>query len=573
LDVDRGENLVAAETYKTLIETLVEQRANGLALNQSEAFLDVVTELILQDHDLSIDEIDAGITAGSGDGQIDAMYVLVNGALMDGEGSQKIPEKGPLEISITLIQAKFTEGFEENVLKIIRTTIGDLFDLSKQYDHPLPQYSDTLQEAFANARRALLASAGRTAKITVRVYYATKASTEAVHPSVHATARLLKADLSAKTATSDVEIIFVGAMELINKSRLPKTRQRNLGCHSLIPSDNGDSIVCLVTIDALMRFLSDENGHLIRSMFDSNVRDFLGQAEVNEAIKATLHQLSDGDFWWFNNGITIVASAVDQKGKTLALSDPLLVNGLQTSNVIHSFITDLNVGEELKSKRRQQIVLVKLIVPPNERLRDDIIKATNSQTHIPKAYLRGMDTVHRNIEDHLKGANLFYERRKNQYKNLGKTRDEIITLAEMAQAIMAAILHRPSDARGRPTSLLKSDEYYQRLFSEGYELDTFKNIINVKRSIMTRLSELFPEKSASFRNDIVFHVLAFISAQQFTGPSHAAAGWRSKTPDCTSIDSAIQIVAKLFQNAGETDRVAKSPTFQKAILTAAVALS
>jgi hypothetical protein len=573
LDVNHGGNLVAAETYKTLIETLVEQRASGLALNQSEAFLDVVTELILQDHDLSIDEIDAGVTDGSGDGQIDAMYVLVNGALMDQEGSQKIPEKGPLEIGITLIQAKFTEGFEENVLKIIRTTIGDLFDLSKQHDHPLPQYSDTLQEAFANARRALLASAGRTAKITVRVYYATKASTEAVHPSVHATARLLKADLSAKTATSDVEIIFVGAMELINKSRLPKTRQRNLGCHSLIPSDNGDSIVCLVTIDALMRFLSDENGHLIRSMFDANVRDFLGQAEVNEAIKATLHQLSDGDFWWFNNGITIVASAVDQKGKTLALSDPLLVNGLQTSNVIHSFITDLNVDEELKSKRRQQIVLVKLIVPPNERLRDDIIKATNSQTHIPKAYLRGMDTVHRNIEDHLKGANLFYERRKNQYKNLGKTRDEIITLAEMAQALMAAILHRPSDARGRPTSLLKSDEDYQRLFSEGYALDTFKNIINVKRSIMTRLSELFPEKSASFRNDIVFHVLAFISAQQFTGPSHAAAGWRSNTPDCTSIDSAIQIVASLFQNAGETDRVAKSPTFQKAILSAAVAQS
>ena len=74
-------------------------------------------------------------------------------------------------------------------------------------------------------------------------------------------------------------------MELINKSRLPKTRQRNLVCHSLIPSDNGDSIVCLVTIDALMRFLSDENGHLIRSMFDANVRDFLGQAEVNEAIR------------------------------------------------------------------------------------------------------------------------------------------------------------------------------------------------------------------------------------------------------------------------------------------------
>jgi hypothetical protein len=79
-----------------------------------------------------------------------------------------------------------------------------------------------------------------------------------------------------------------------------------------------------------------------------------------------------------------VASAVDQKGKTLALSDPLLVNGLQTSNVIHSFITDLNVDEELKSKRRQQIVLVKLIVLPNERLRDDIIKPQTVRRTYPK---------------------------------------------------------------------------------------------------------------------------------------------------------------------------------------------
>ena len=395
------------------------------------------------------------------------MYVLVNGVLLNGEESEKIPDKGPLEISIVLLQAKFSDGFEENVLKIIRTTIGDLFDLGKKYDQPLPQYSEDLQDAFGHARRALLGSAGRTAKIKVRVYYASKGATLGIHSNVRETAKLLKTDLCAKTATNDVEIEFIGAMELITTSRQPKTRRRSLSCHSLISSDSGDSLVCLVTIDALMQFLRDENGQLVRSLFDANVRDFLGKAEVNEAIKNTLCNLDAGDFWWFNNGITIVASALDQKGKTLALLDPLLVNGLQTSNVIYSFMTDPNVEETLKAKRRQQFVIVKLIVPPSEQLRDDVVKATNSQTHIPKPYLRGMDTVHRNIEDHLKGIGLFYERRKNQYKNLGKLRNEIVTLTEMAQSLMAAILHRPGDARGRPNSLLKSDDDLSKTVRRG----------------------------------------------------------------------------------------------------------
>ena len=137
---------------------------------------------------------------------------------------------------------------------------------------------------------------------------------------------------------------------------------------------------------------------------------------------------------------------------------------VQTSNIIFSFFKDRNVSEEIIQRVGKKIVFVKIVVPPSESIRDEIIKATNSQTHIPKPYLRGMDNIHRNIEDHMKIANLYYERRKNQYKNMGKSRSSIITLSEMAQALMAAILFRGADARGRPTSLLKSDTDYQMLF-------------------------------------------------------------------------------------------------------------
>ena len=57
-------------------------------------------------------------------------------------------------------------------------------------------------------------------------------------------------------------------------------------------------------------------------------------------------------------------------------------------------------------------MLLRVIVPENEETRDKIIRATNSQTPIPKSSLRATDNVHRNIEDYFKPRGLYYDRRK-----------------------------------------------------------------------------------------------------------------------------------------------------------------
>jgi AIPR protein len=503
-----------------------------------------------------------------GDGQIDAMYVLANGATLSGEDDKEIPEKGPIEIDIIIIQSKNKDSFEENPLKIIRTTALDLIDLKRDYSTYLPNYSEKLQDRFALARKALLASAGRTAKVRVRVYYATKGGTDNIHPNVICTGDVLKKELSTLVATRDVDVEYLGAEKLIARSRLPKTRIRYLEVQQSLSSDIGDSFACLVTLEALVSFLSDDKGDLIRALFDANVRDFLGKTEVNDAIRDTLQNLADDDFWWFNNGITIVATGIDQKGKKLALEEALLVNGLQTSNVIFSFMTDPNVSDDIKVQRRSKIVLMKLIVPPNEKIRDDIIKATNSQTHIPKPYLRGMDLVHRNIEDHLKSVGIFYERRKNQYRNLGKKRSTIVTLSEVAQALMAALLFRSADARGRPNSLLKSDEDYQSLFSNTYHLDTFKNVILAKRAIIVRCRKIScRERGVSKQRCLP--ILAYISAKQYHTTSHAVLGWKTMVIKPSELDVDVEFVVKMFKAAGGTNQIAKSASFQDKVTKSA----
>lgn len=562
---------MANETYRALLEKIIDERSKLAGLtDKSEVFEGLVNSLILSSYDLTIDEIEDGDTDGSGDGQIDAMYVIVNGSVLTDEEEDKLPDKGPLEIDIIITQTKFVDGFGENPLKIIRSTAQDLLDLKKEYGSYLTNYNERIQDKFAIARKALVASAGRAAKIRVRIYYATKAPTDNIHHTVIATGDTLKRDFAGYATASSVELNFLGAKEIIDLSRQPTTSNRSLELQDLISSHNGDSFACLVTVDSLIKFLSDENGDLVRALFDANVRDFLGKTEVNDAIRTTLFDLKDEDFWWFNNGITIVATAVDQKGKKLMLTDPLLVNGLQTSNVLYAFMKDASINEAIINICRSKIVLVKIIIPPSEQIRDEIVRATNSQTNIPKPYLRGMDLVHRNIEDHLRASNLFYERRKNQYKNAGKSRSDIITLTEMAQSLMAAFLFRGSDARGRPNSLLKSDDDYQKLFSEEYDLEAFKNVIEAKRSIMSALISKYPNKTSAYRNDIIFHIIAFISERKFFTLSHASQGWKNNFLDEAQLDEAIATVVDLFEKNGGTDRVAKSTSFKTAVSEAAM---
>lgn len=100
------------ENYKALISAMVQDRAKEIGTSdKSEAFESIVNNLVLDTYDLGVDEIEAGITEGSGDGQIDAMYIIVNGISLIREDNDGISPKGPLEIDVVFIQAKHVYSF------------------------------------------------------------------------------------------------------------------------------------------------------------------------------------------------------------------------------------------------------------------------------------------------------------------------------------------------------------------------------------------------------------------------------------------------------------------------------
>ena len=189
----------------------------------------------------------------------------------------------------------------------------------------------------------------------------------------------------------------------------------------------------------------------------------------------TLKHEKDIDFWWMNNGVTILASRATLTGDTVTIENPQIVNGLQTSTQIEKYCS---TGSEDSRK-----LMVKIVSSDNEETRDKIIKATNRQNPIQSATLRATDKIQRDIETALKSVGLFYDRRKNYYKNQGKPLDRIISIPLMAQALMSVILGRPDAARARPSSLIKRDDDYSRVFSEDFPISVYTTSAELIRRV------------------------------------------------------------------------------------------
>ncbi|QTR05395.1 AIPR family protein, partial [Saccharothrix algeriensis] len=81
-------------------------------------------------------------------------------------------------------------------------------------------------------------------------------------------------------------------------------------------------------------------------------------------------------------------------------------------------------------------VLVRILVTSDEATSDKVIRATNRQTSVPDASLRATDEVQRKIEAHFASAGWYYDRRKNYYRNIGKSPDRIISIPLLGQAVM-----------------------------------------------------------------------------------------------------------------------------------------
>lgn len=541
-----------------ILKQLLEDRKRDTApeLSESDYFELFCGEQVLKNYDASYDDIEGGLVGGGGDGGIDFMFVLINGEVIH-EDTDLAIFKGDISIELHIGQAKRAVGFSEDAIHRLVASACDLFDLSKSQEDLTKKYNAKLFAIADKFRDACTRFAAKLPKLHVYYYYATLATE--VHPNVKAQVANLKRTIDGLFSSADFTFDFLGATELLTLARTLSAVTYLLQLtEPPIAGDN--SFICLVRLGEFYKFITDEQGRYRRAMFDANVRDYQGNVEVNQAIRQTLLHSEGEEFWWLNNGVTILATDATYTSRSLTIRNPQVVNGLQTSQEIFRAFQSGQVGNQEDS------LLVRVINPQSEGSYHRIVRATNSQTTVPPASLMATDPIHRNIEDFLKTHSFYYERRKNYYKNEGRPRDKIIGISYLAQATMAIHLARPDDARARPSTLIKSGDDYLTVFNPQYPVQLYLVCTTLMKRVETflRLRGLSREEV----NNLKFYLAMFAARFALNTPKlspTALANLAVDDLDDNFLETCFVDVHEAYENLGASDQVAKGPELTKTL--------
>lgn len=547
-------------SQQILDDVLSQQRQDRIPQVSEQDYFEVFcAEQILKDFDLSYDEIENGIVDGEHDGGADSVYAFVNGELVY-EDFDTSPFKKDVRIELHIVQAKTSGGFSEVPLNKLISLTRHLLRLDTDYAQ-LTQYNDAVKAAIDSFRSVYRSLASRFPSLLIRYYYASKKADAHVHENLQLKAQELKNVAEELFQGAEVSVEFLGARRLLELARRrPKTTYELRVSKSFSAVDGH---VVLSTLSEYNKFLRGGTDKVKAELFESNVRNFQGDTEVNAEIVKTLKNEKTVEFWWMNNGVTILASRATLSGDTVAIENPQIVNGLQTSTQIARHFQ--SGGED-----DQRNVMVKIVSSDNEETRDKIIKATNSQNAVQPATLRATDKIQRDIEETLKSVGLYYDRRKNFYKNEGKPADKIISIPLMAQAVMSMILSRPDTARARPSSLIKDNSVYSQVFSESHPISMYSNAATLIRQV-DRVLKSRSEMSARDKTNLRFYILFWLSSVlngKISPTASDVAKMDLKTVGDPEIEAAADEVWKIYEQLGGTDQIAKGPELRKLAIEA-----
>jgi len=136
-------------------------------------------------------------------------------------------------------------------------------------------------------------------------------------------------------------------------------------------------------------------------LFAQNIRRSLGLTEVNRKIRTTLNEQS-GHFWYFNNGITVLADTVDKRpGRSTRtagdfhLTGASIVNGAQTVKSVHDAVRQ---DPESAESGRVWVRLISLKDCPPD-FAQLVTEATNTQNQVEARDFVSLDKNQARIRD------------------------------------------------------------------------------------------------------------------------------------------------------------------------------
>ena len=381
------------------------------------------------------------VRVGKGDDTgIDGLAIIVNGQLIQSkeEIDFLIENNGYLEAKFIFIQSKTSSHFEGKEIHNFAFGVEDFFSDSPKLrrNKSIQNLAEISDYLFQNA------SSFRSNPIC-KLYYVTTGKLEN-DDNLNGIKKTVEENLGKTNLFEDITCNLYGADEIIKAYRASKHKvEANIVFSNRVtlPELPGikESYFGILPFKEFKNILIDENDNL-KNIFYDNIRDFQGLANpVNKTIAETLDSDDSKLFTVLNNGITVIANSLKVSGNKFFISDYQVVNGCQTSNVIHTFRhkLDPNLG-----------IPIKLIVTDDEEVKNKIIVATNSQTSIKREQLKAMTDFQKNLEQFYKTiegeGKLYYERRSGQYQSDSSViKSRIITIQTQIKSFSSLFLKNP----------------------------------------------------------------------------------------------------------------------------------
>lgn len=448
-------------------------RLNFSGHEDSELFELYSLSLITKKLKLSFQDLEDSVVDGANDGGIDSFVILIDDMFIpDLETAEQHQYNNKTVCKFIICQSKQENSFKESPVEKLIVSIPLVFSLSGNNENLDDRFNPLVLTKAEIARKAYEKTILSGGKIEVEYYYATLAEDANSLSSSYKSKVNQLLDTSKKLFQNDASFHNFSCEELLQMIRLPITNEMTLQFKEapLSPSygeNDNMGYIGLVKLSAYKDFITGSDGKILDGLFESNIRHFQGDVAVNKGISKTLSEISDRDFWWLNNGVTIIADSSNSLGSKLKLTNVQIVNGLQTSYCIFN--------DYKKLENDERTLLVKVIVNTNKNIVDDIIESTNFQNKVTPGTLRATDDIQKDIEKYFLAENYYYDRRKNYYSNLGKPSSRIFDMRSTAQAITAILRKEPHLARTSPSGLLTSPTVYKSIFKKDNNYKAYLN--------------------------------------------------------------------------------------------------
>lgn len=273
-------------------------------------------------------------------------------------------------------------------------------------------------------------------------------------------------------------------------------------------------------------------------LFEENIREYLGGTSgINKAIIGTLKNPDErGNFFYYNNGITIICDKAKADSKKVDIVNPQIVNGCQTVNSIAEVLKSI---EKPETDFDDVYVMVKILIleKKNNSFYRDIVRYTNSQNSINEKVFGATLQPFFTIQDKLKEygillgvkqsdrfqfketykdkksfgsliniANRFSEKTLFSFKTLADLQIPLETLIQ----IIGSYVRDAHLAYTKKSYLLKptSKEYYQSFSTKIGEILTIESM--AKLVLLYKKAEKEKRASNDKRSPSPYYLLNFI---------------------------------------------------------------